>query len=870
MKNRSENNNNGIIICDSIVMSVRKKKTDLRLPVAVMLALCGYISVIMSFLGMFSLNYSRAALVTAVCGFSLFYIILTLTGGRALWGYAGSILVFTAAALRKRRYIREGFKFVYNIIYRKAYHTDISYYKYVEADDERKAVTILLVFGVWLLAAVIYYFTISRPNPVLPLLVTFPVIEVGLYNGIEIQVFWGMLVVAYWLSLLAMSMIDVGEYTGGTGGFVRRDDLFFPKRQMKLKVTERCGAFIVACVMLLSFASVAYLRITNYERSEKLNEKRRNITEAFDAFSFDDLPSSLARLSEAFGFTFWTDKERLGSSGSISYDNKTELVASFADVCSGAVYLKNSNSAVYKDNKWKSLSSSTYKAPVFDKFAGYGVSPQLFYGILASIIYPNRPENSLTIVPADKDDDFYAPYGVKANGLLTCTGDTLVKTSSNSEQKYDFSYMSSTEVINTVTYDPALIHPSVEYDDSNINMSDIYGGFENFLAYYEGPENSVMSLEREYRDFVYENYLQIPDNRSMDEVRKAYSSVLNSAGGDMSMTARLSVLNAIRDKMRRDSEYTLSPGKTPASRDFVNYFLLENHKGYCVHYATAGVILARMAGIPARYATGYVIVSSDFNNARRNPDGSYELEVKDNRSHAWTEIYIDGFGWVPFEFTAGYSENSIQIGGRSVEPTQTGTATTTTAAVTSAVTTTTTNGMAASQTTSARVTTLPSTMASTQPSASSDSSGGGIPKAAKYIIAVILVIAAMLAAVAIRRRLILDKREKQLNTGNSDKRIQSAYTYTMQLLRYIGISQADMNYTDFAAKVEELIGGDHIKSGSFRRLMEISLSSAFSSTPASDEDIISCIATAKALAASIYNKAGFTEKLSLKYFKALY
>ena len=166
-------------------------------------------------------------------------------------------------------------------------------------------------------------------------------------------------------------------------------------------------------------------------------------------------------------------------------------------------------------------------------------------------------------------------------------------------------------------------------------------------------------LEKNYREFAYENYLEVPDTEAMREVRSAYADIL----GDGNFTYaqdKLAVLMNIRQKMAETSEYSLRPGKTPANRDFVNYFLLENHKGYCIHYATSGVILARMAGIPARYATGYVIVGDDFKEENKNPDGTYTIDIKDNRSHAWAEVYINGFGWMPFEFTAGYSNTSVQ------------------------------------------------------------------------------------------------------------------------------------------------------------------------------------------------------------------
>ncbi|MFR6496913.1 MAG: transglutaminase-like domain-containing protein [Ruminococcus sp.] len=62
-------------------------------------------------------------------------------------------------------------------------------------------------------------------------------------------------------------------------------------------------------------------------------------------------------------------------------------------------------------------------------------------------------------------------------------------------------------------------------------------------------------------------------------------------------------------------------GKTPRTRDFVNFFLLENQKGYCVHYATAGTILARHLGIPARYCEGYLVGEDILDSASVDSDG---------------------------------------------------------------------------------------------------------------------------------------------------------------------------------------------------------------------------------------------------------
>jgi len=89
--------------------------------------------------------------------------------------------------------------------------------------------------------------------------------------------------------------------------------------------------------------------------------------------------------------------------------------------------------------------------------------------------------------------------------------------------------------------------------------------------------------------------------------------------------------------------YTLTPGPSPASQDFVDHFLFELQRGYCVHFATAFVIMARTLGMPARYVEGFYV------NPPLNHRG--EFNVLNNMAHAWAEVYFEGIGWRTFEPT---------------------------------------------------------------------------------------------------------------------------------------------------------------------------------------------------------------------------
>ncbi|BCJ61148.1 transglutaminaseTgpA domain-containing protein [Micromonospora endophytica] len=72
---------------------------------------------------------------------------------------------------------------------------------------------------------------------------------------------------------------------------------------------------------------------------------------------------------------------------------------------------------------------------------------------------------------------------------------------------------------------------------------------------------------------------------------------------------------------------------------------LENKAGFCQQYAAALAWMVRDAGIPARVAFG-------FTNGNRRTGDTFTLT---NRNlHAWTEVYFDQMGWVPFDATPSY------------------------------------------------------------------------------------------------------------------------------------------------------------------------------------------------------------------------
>lgn len=104
----------------------------------------------------------------------------------------------------------------------------------------------------------------------------------------------------------------------------------------------------------------------------------------------------------------------------------------------------------------------------------------------------------------------------------------------------------------------------------------------------------------------------------------------------------------------------------PLGRHGADEFLFDLRRGYCEYYASAFAILMRAAGIPARIVTGYQGGHWQGSGQGSNQDGY--LLVRHSDAHAWTEVWLDGNGWVRVDPTAAVSPDRIEEGARAALP----------------------------------------------------------------------------------------------------------------------------------------------------------------------------------------------------------
>lgn len=180
------------------------------------------------------------------------------------------------------------------------------------------------------------------------------------------------------------------------------------------------------------------------------------------------------------------------------------------------------------------------------------------------------------------------------------------------------------------------------------------GETEYSISYYSyDADYSSLSLPSElrdqelsYRQFVYGNYLSLPD-----DTKNALLSIAaeNSLVGDHP----LETVSLVAQYVRSRCPYNIYTQPYP-SGDYALYFLTQASEGYCIHFATAATAMYRALGLPSRTVTGVAF------NAR----AGQETEVLGENAHAWAEVYIDALGWVPVEVTPGSIEGPA-IGGES-------------------------------------------------------------------------------------------------------------------------------------------------------------------------------------------------------------
>ncbi|MBD5119094.1 MAG: transglutaminase domain-containing protein [Clostridiales bacterium] len=301
----------------------------------------------------------------------------------------------------------------------------------------------------------------------------------------------------------------------------------------------------------------------------------------------------------------------LGDAGPLHYTGRTMLRVT-SDY-SGRLYLRGSALGRYENGRWTELGEDVYQeyldalawaelsdAPSPLLFPGMSVQDAVYYGSAADMAL-STPVYTATV------------EGVRASGVYT---------------PYQL-----------LEQDWAEVGIMPVRDSYLAQRAGLPRYTVAFTPTVQGASIRTNSLpERYYRDYVYRHYLDVPEE--LEGLLLQILIDIDLVHWD-AQASPVSYAHKVAELVGRVCIYDPETPAAPEGVDPVEYFLMESHRGYCMHFASALTLLLRAGGVPARYVSGYTVMLRS----------GLQVDVPDYAAHAWVEVYVDGYGWSPVEVT---------------------------------------------------------------------------------------------------------------------------------------------------------------------------------------------------------------------------
>ncbi|MCR4686171.1 MAG: transglutaminase-like domain-containing protein [Lachnospiraceae bacterium] len=633
----------------------------------------------------FELPYNHGIVFIASFLFSQFIALLYFNKIIFYTGYILMFITFLIELVRNYIVVNSGFQAIINIVYEKYsdYFALSSLREGQELIENRYyTITITLVF-VAIFISILLNVTISGyMNMLESMLVTWPLIEIALFVDIMPKPIYFVILIACYVAVGLLQL--TGHMRMQVKG--RRTPEFIKVRfGKKPSFSYQANVLGIVYIMLLSVLigtvlSVVAFAFYSFDGSSIHSKKFHDFLDEPVKIYVQNGFTGLFNRYEATG---GMSSGRLGGVASIRNDYNNDFTITFMPFNNDSLYLPGFIGNEYLTDKWSEQSPKYETVDGEERIVDFITTT----GELVEYESEHRINQGATAKAVLQNIDIsptqlLRPYYTYDSEVLTFP-DTSVDT------VQPFPLGGSTEV----NYNPLVY---------NIKLIDNYGQINNFaskdyiVSYLRQSSNEESLMYAEYvddmalrireneksyiEDFTY-NYMSdyiFPSNPA--DVDSSIDGLTDD--GEISYEElneineyRLDVCNMIYSEFVRDFEYTKAPGNTPFNEDYIDHFLNGNRRGFCAHFATSAAMILREKGIPARYVEGYVIPTSLMaeNGAltSEDPDEWYQgtsllddrgvitLNVTDAYAHAWVEVYMEGYGFVPFEFTPPSYENDI-------------------------------------------------------------------------------------------------------------------------------------------------------------------------------------------------------------------
>lgn len=142
-------------------------------------------------------------------------------------------------------------------------------------------------------------------------------------------------------------------------------------------------------------------------------------------------------------------------------------------------------------------------------------------------------------------------------------------------------------------------------------------------------------------------------------IRRDADTSLNADGLSPRQAAQIAAMRYLMDYFANgDFTYSVdAPDGSGSNNLQVIANLLQERRGYCVHYASALAVLGRALGVPTRLVLGYRANADGAAIALENGVEIVTYQATNHDLHAWTEAFIDNVGWVSFDVTPSIAQS---------------------------------------------------------------------------------------------------------------------------------------------------------------------------------------------------------------------
>lgn len=250
--------------------------------------------------------------------------------------------------------------------------------------------------------------------------------------------------------------------------------------------------------------------------------------------------------------------------------------------------------------------------------------------------------------PDDRDETRRLGTGRMESGLESAATEVRVVTAVNTGQ-FTSPYLPvpyAPEAVNGLTgrwsWDPATL--SIKGVDTNSRN-------QQYVALSVAPQLTpdLLALATGPVQGVAEQFIRPPDN--VPEIVRSTAEAV-TAGSATPYARAMAIQRYLRSVNFTYSLQSPVQGGYDGNGLSVLADFLAQKSGYCIHFASAMAVMARLEGIPSRIAVGYAPGRPTGSTVSIGGQGAlpeYEVDARD--AHAWPELYFQGLGWVPFEPT---------------------------------------------------------------------------------------------------------------------------------------------------------------------------------------------------------------------------